>query len=484
LPEPFQIAAAIHWPLLFAILEVAWVVGMGCWIVLERRTPAATLAWILALSFVPLLGVPVYLFLGPRRLERKKLRMAFARQARSWRLAAWERAVAGELSPMQQLQRLATRLDVAPPETARSVDLLPDGDACYDALVDAVGAARHHVHAEYYIFRPDRAGARLREALVERARAGVEVRLLVDAVGSASLGRFLAPLAEAGGEVARFSPILLGGLRRGAANFRTHRKIVVCDGGVGFTGGINVCDDHSRAARGLAAWRDTHLRIEGAAVHGLQLTFLENWAFATQRDDVVPSPARLRPYFPQGKPGKHLVQIVASGPDQEVHAIEAFTFAAIAGANERVWITTPYFVPGEAILSALGSAALRGVDVQLLLPHATDSWIVDAAGSTYLDALLAAGVKIHVYGPPMVHAKTCVVDRDLAMVGTANLDNRSLRLNFEVLAAVYGGPTVGELARLFEQDRARARPRRAGDGSAPFGRRLLASAARLLAPQL
>jgi cardiolipin synthase len=178
------------------------------------------------------------------------------------------------------------------------------------------------------------------------------------------------------------------------------------------------------------------------------------------------------------------VQVVVSGPDQERHAIEAMIFAAIAGARERLWITTPYFVPNEALAAALASAALRGVDVRLLLPVRTDSRVVDAAGRTYHDALADAGVKIHLYGPPMIHAKTVVVDRELALVGTANLDNRSLRLNFEVAVALYGERATDELAGLFEADLARARPRTRRERQDPLGRRLLASAARLLSPLL
>jgi cardiolipin synthase A/B len=476
---------ALGSPTAVALVEAAWIVGMGSWLLLERRSPAATLAWILALAFMPLVGIPVYLFVGPRRLERKRLRMALARRAHSWLLDAWERTTAAELTASGQLMRLATRLDASPPETARSVSLLADGDACYDALVEAIRASRHHVHAEYYIFAPDRAGARIRDALAERARAGVQVRLLVDAAGSSRLGRgFLGPLLAAGGKVARFNRVLFGRVRRPVPNFRTHRKILVCDGAVGFAGGMNVSDDHSRAARGDAAWRDVHVRIEGAAVHGLQLAFFEDWGFATGSEEATPSPERLRHFFPAAERGEHVVQIVTSGPDQPGRAIANIYFAAIAGARERVWVTTPYFVPPDPLLAALSSAALRGVDVRLVLPRATDSFVVDAAGSTFHDELAAAGVRIHLHGPPMIHAKTCVVDRDLAIVGSANLDNRSFRLNFEVVVAVYGGPTADELARIFEDECARSLEKKGRESERPLGRRLLSSAARLLASQL
>jgi cardiolipin synthase len=484
-PEPLASALALlRTPAVLTAIEATWLLGITAWLLLERRSPVATIAWILALAAMPIVGIPVYLLLGPRRLERKKVRMALARRARALHLAAWDRPAPACSALAGQLARLATRLDVAPPETARAVDILADGDAAFDAMVAAIAAARHHVHAEYYIFRPDRAGARIRDALVERARAGVEVRLLVDAGGSSSLGRsFLAPLVEAGGRVERFNPIRLGRLRRQVVNFRTHRKILVVDGRVGFTGGMNVSDDHSRAARGEAAWRDVHVQLEGAAVHGLQLTFIEDWAFAAEAE-VVGAGERLRAYFPEAAPGPLTAQVIASGPDQSDSATESFLFAAIAGARERVWITTPYFVPTEPLEEALTTAALRGVDVQLIVPRRTDSRLADAAGTTYHDALLAAGARVHVYGPPMIHAKTMVVDDDLAVVGTANFDARSFHLNFEVVVALYGGPPVAELARIFEGDRAKATRLAARERRGPLHRRLLASLARLLAPQL
>jgi cardiolipin synthase len=475
-------------PAVLSALELLWLLGISGWLLLERRSPAATLAWILALAALPVVGIPVYLLLGPRRLERKKVRMAMARRARSLHLSAWERPEP-PCSPFgEQLARLATRLDVAPPETATAVAFHVEGDAAYDAMVEAIASARQHVHAEFYIFRPDGVGARIRDALAERARAGVEVRLLLDAAGSSSTGTgFLAPLVAAGGAVQRFNPLRFGRLRRPFPNFRTHRKILVVDGSVGFTGGMNVADDQSRAARGDGAWRDTQVRIDGAAVHGLQLTFLEDWAFATGRDPAGAgglSNERLRAYFPALAPGPHAVQVVASGPDQPDTAIESLYFAAIAGARQRVWITTPYFVPTEPTLEALTTAALRGVDVQLILPVRTDSPLTDAAGTTYHDALLEAGAQVHLHGPPMVHAKTCVVDDVLAIVGTANFDNRSFRLNFEVVAAFYGGEPVAEVARHFEADRARTRRLSRREERGPLGRRLFASLARLLAPQL
>ena len=484
LPPLAWLAALASRPGVLWTLEALWLVGVVLWLLHDRRTPAATLAWILALAFLPGVGVPVYLFLGPRRVDRKTKRLALARALSGPYRQALAAASAAAAPGHAGLMRLATTLDAPPPASARAAALLEGGDQALDAILAAVAAARDHVHAEYYIFRPDQAGRRLRDALAERARAGVAVRLLVDAAGSAGLTRdFLAPLVAAGGQVARFNGIFgrLGSPR--IFNFRTHRKILVVDGQVGFTGGVNVCDDHSARVRGDAAWRDTHLRLEGNAVHGLQLTFVDDWNSSSAHTLRLGDAQRAR-FFPLGPAGPETVQILASGPDQRVPAIAPFLHAALGLARRSALLTTPYFAPDEPLLAALCAAARRGVAVRLLVARRTDSRLVDAAGRTFHDALLAAGVEVHLYGPPMIHAKTAVFDDELAVVGTANLDGRSLKLNFEVAAVVYGGALPGRLAALFAADLGRARRRRPDEPPDPWPRRLLGSLARLLASQL
>jgi cardiolipin synthase len=312
-------------------------------------------------------------------------------------------------------------------------------------------------------------------------------------------------MREAGVDVRFFNGVRSFRVWRRLMNFRTHRKIVVIDGWVGFTGGMNITDDQSARENGPKAWRDTHLRMAGPAVHGLQATFLANWVFTTGGDLGCTERPRFILFFPPTPPGwelpdatelgrddghnsgvgqRQIAQVLASGPDDDVYAIEAFYFAAITSAHERLWLTTPYFVPGEAILAAIASAAHRGVDVRLLVPRATDSMWVDAASRTYHDELLAAGAQIYLYDAPMLHAKTAVIDDALAIVGTANLDNRSFRLNFEVVAVFYGGSCVTDLASAFETDLKHAQRQDRREASSPFARRLLDSAARLLAPQL
>lgn len=462
-------------------VEVLWVLALSGWLLLEKRSPTATLAWIFGLAWLPLLGVPVYLVLGPRRLQRKKLRLLKARELVARSALDLTELSARARDHLAPLMRLATRLDGLPPMRATALRVLDGGDETYAAIEEAIRGARRHVHCEYYIFRDDQTGQRLLAALMDTARRGVEVRLLVDGLGSRLSRATRRALAAAGVKFAWFNPLLMARLPKGIVNFRTHRKIVVIDGVVGFTGGINVTDDHSAQVRGAQAWRDTHLEVRGEAVQGLQRTFLENWVFASRE---ALGPARFADLFPACDKGEHLVQVLASGPDSPNRAIWAYYVAAIGMARRTVWLTTPYLVPDEALLAALCLAAGRGVDVQLVVPRKTDAPMVDLAGASFHDALLQAGVRIHMFGPPMVHAKTAVIDGELALVGTANLDDRSMRLNFEVLVACYGGPVVARLEALFQRDREGSRLKLSLEDRKSVGSRLLQSFARLFAPQL
>jgi len=473
---------------LLVLAEVVWVLSAAVWMILNRRSPTATLAWILALTLLPYVGVAVYLLIGPRRLYRKRHRHAAARAKvkhatpQPVGVAPQPNVPLADNEELRQFAALIERAGEGRPLRARRLDVIPSGDGAYDAIEAAIREARHHVHLEYYIWTAGRVGTRLRDLLCEKARQGVQVRLLLGGLGSAWLSRrFLRPLREAGAEVAWFNRLALARLRPGLINFRTHRKIVVCDGRVGFTGGVNICDDHSGRQRGPLAWRDTQVRLEGPPVGYLQSVFLEDWHFTTGG-----APTH-RVYFPwdQDDGDGPWVQVIASGPDDDLYPIHKFFFAAISGARRRVWLTTAYFVPDEAILTALGTAAMRGVDVCILVPSRSDVRLVDAAARSYFDDLLRMGVQVFLYGPPVVHAKTLVIDDDLAVVGTANMDNRSLRLNFEVITAVYDPGVAAEMAGQFAADLQNARPfllRDARRVSLP--RRFGESTARLLSPIL
>lgn len=467
------------------VAEVLLVVFLVAWIALERRSPLATLAWIMVVVALPVGGPILYYLIGHRRVKRnrfKRLRARLSLDKDRDKLRARPDA-SSRVPPhgrTRQLMTLATTVGGAPPVTATSMKLLIDGDETFAAIEEAIRAARHHVHLEYYIFEPDQTGTRLRDLLIERAKAGVEVRLLCDGVGSHHLGkRFLKPLFEAGVRFAWFGAVRLARLRPRLVNFRTHRKIVVVDGRVGFTGGINITDDEMPSVRGPRAWRDTHLRFEGAAVRWLQLVFLEDWSYAA---GSAPTGAE---FFPDAPEGPHAMQILASGPDEPWHAIQKLYFSAIAGAQERVLVATPYFVPDEAMLTALITAALRGVDVRVLVPRRSDSRTVSAATRSFFLDLVRAGVRVFEYTPGMMHGKTLVVDDVFAAVGTANMDSRSFRLNYEVAAAAYDSELVEVLAASFTRDLGRAREvDRGALGNERLRSRIAQAGARLLAPLL
>ncbi len=471
-----------------AIGEILWVVALCVWIILERRSPVATLAWILILAWIPVFGVVVYLLIGPRRLKRKRMRYRRGKlrlaAAVRWLIDKPEETVAvgGPPPHWRPLIELAQRSGQAGLSRARNVDLLNAGDACYAAIEQAIAETRQHVHLEYYIFEPDTVGTRIRDLLVAKAREGVQVRLLVDAIGSSSLGwRFVRPLAEAGVEFAIFNPLSLARFRPDLFNFRTHRKIVVCDGRIGFIGGVNIWDVHSAAISDRAAWRDTHVRIEGPPVSDLQMAFFEDWHFAT---GSAPSGAVFFPEHAREACGPW-VQILASGPDQDHFAIEKFCFAAIACAKQRVMISTPYFVPNESLLSALITTALRGVEVRLLVPERGDGWLVAAAARSYFDELILAGVQVYEYQPTMLHSKLLVIDDDISLVGTANMDNRSFRLNFEIAAVIYDARTAQVLEDDFAADLRHSRKvgLRKSRGKPGF-QKLVEATARLFSPIL
>jgi cardiolipin synthase len=465
-----------HIGLYLTIGWIAYLVGLGVYIVLQKREPAATLSWLVSLAALPYAGFLIYYVFGPQKITRHRAR----RRRHHVSLPHDPDAPADDESV--ELRTLAQATSGLPPTTARSVRLLVDGGHKYPALLADIATARNHVHLEYYIYDPDASGTALRDALVERARAGVKVRLLLDAMGSKKANRrFFATLLEAGGELAWFHPTRPWMLwRRPWVNLRTHRKIVVIDGAVGYLGGINITDEQDERLR-ADAYRDLHLRLEGDAVRALQTVFVEDWAYATERRDFVGDVARA---MPSPAAGPIRTQLLVSGPDSSWEAIHRLHVAAIHAASKRVWIATPYFVPGEAAMMALTSAALAGLDVRLLVPKMSDSRLVTYCVRSYFDELLAAGVKVYEYGPRMLHSKALLVDDHLAIVGSANFDQRSFRLNFEASLLFDDAGVAAELAQQIEREFAHA-PRVRDDRDRSLWRSRLPEAfARLLSPLL
>ncbi len=419
-------------------------------VLIRRKEAASTVAWIMTLLFLPAVGVLLFWFFGRDRV-RRPIR---GKRALNWELRqrvsalprppsddSLETLLADQPAEQRDVMRLACRVGCPSIAAGNVVRVLLGAEETYAAELAAIDAARDHVHLESYIFQPDAVGLSFREALLRARARGVRVRVLLDGFGSrtANVRGFFRPIIVAGGRVAKFFP--LDPIRRAwSANLRNHRKLLIVDGETGFVGGINIGEM-------FLPWSDVHLRIDGPAVAHMQRLFCEDWYFATRYDPVNPA------FFPQiPERGRAVVQVVGSGPDASIEAIHRLYFAAIASARERVWITTPYFVPDRAILVALQTAAQRGVDVRIVLPRESNHRVTFHAGRSFYEELLEAGVHIHEYLPGMLHAKAMVVDGRFATVGSANFDVRSFRLNFELVAVLYDATSVARLEAIFQDE--------------------------------
>ncbi len=429
-------------------------------LILERRDSSSLWAWILVMTFIPVLGFALYVFIGrrPRRSMVKNL-LEGAPVRDEHRADAQRAAIARseyefENNSTETYVELASLLmsdDGAALTHDNEVQVFHDGGAKFDALVADIAAARDHVHIYYYIFKSDGLGMRIIDALTERAQAGVEVRFFYDALGGRHLRKQrLSALRAAGGQIYTFFPSRLGPLNV-RVNYRTHRKLVVIDGTIGYIGGFNVGDEYLGLDPKFGYWRDTHLRIRGGAVASIQNRLLMDWNGACRPEAQVSFRSY---YFPpvEDRPGDVAVQIVSSGPSSRWERVKYGYLKMITSAQSSILIQTPYFVPDIAILDALKIAARSGVDVRLMIPDKPDHPFVYPATLSYADELVSAGAKVHIYRNGFLHAKTLLVDGEVASVGTANFDVRSFGLNFEVNAFLYDKGLGAQLTHLWEQD--------------------------------
>lgn len=449
------------------------------------RTPQGTIAWVIGLIAFPLLAVPLYWFFGSRRFDTHALVMARKfEESRDRILAIRAAAEIYRTSPAK----------LHPPEAAaltaiagldflrgNSLTLLIDGEATFDAILAEIGTARQSILVQFYIVRPDGLGHRLLEALAAKAAEGVEVCFLYDQLGSSGFKPRMARAWRARG--VRMVPFCAfsGWRDRWRLNFRNHRKNVVIDGRVGFIGGHNVGDEYLGLNPKFGRWRDTHVRVEGPAALQLQMSFAADWYFAT--GEIVRAP--WQPQIPAPGHADQFALVLDSGPSDQDERCTLFFLQVISMARRRLWIASPYFVPDEGILMALELAALRGVEVRILLPAKADHLLVWMASFAMLKELDQPGIHIHRFTGGFLHQKALVVDQDFAAVGTANFDNRSFRLNFEITLAVADARFAAETAAMFERDFAESEEVNAkAYDDLPWRMKIGAKAARLLAPIL
>lgn len=438
------------------IILILFIIQMAVIMLMEFRRPQRALAWLFIAFCCPPLALVLYYFLGCDYRKNRKLEQrctSLFREIRSFIIGQVKVVKSvhdtdnAQFQDNKGLMDLLTRISDGPITGHNKSSVLSTAREAYDLMLRAMESAKEHIHIEFYIFREDEIGEQFQDVLIRKARQGIKVRLLCDGLGSHKLNRrFINALKKSGVEFHFFFPPFSSLLER-RFNFRNHRKILVVDGLVGFTGGMNIGDDYLGKDPKMGYWRDTHLLLEGDAVYYIQYVFLKDWKLASGESMSHP---RL---FPKHTcEHQEAVQIVGSGPDGEIDASQEMYYAALCSAKERIWITSPYFIPDPAICRALKSAVLRGVDVRIIIPAKPDNKLVYHASLSYLENLQDAGVKFYRYTKGFMHAKIMIVDKLLATVGSANLDMRSFYSNFELTAVLLKPDAITPLVIGFEKD--------------------------------
>lgn len=438
---------------ILSIFSTLTVVSIGLAIFMENRNPTATVAWILLLALIPVVGLVFYFLFGQnvfkrRKYDKKALRDQMAYERIENDALRMHQDWSGYDADRRKLLDLSQKLARTPISFTSETRILTNGEETFGTLLLELRQAEHHIHMEYYIFRADDIGTRIQQILIEKAKAGVKVRFMYDAVGSLQLSKsFLQEMSDAGVQVAAYGNSTSFFSSR--VNYRNHRKIVVIDGDVGFMGGLNVGDEYLSRNKTYGFWRDTHMLVRGEAVRTMQIIFLQDWMHTT--GEKILEQEYLSPKL-RYVAGDGAVQIIASGPDNERRALKNIFFSMITSAKESVWLATPYFIPDEDILTALRVAAMSGLDVRLLFPAKPDKWLPFLASHSYFPVMLEAGVKIYEYEKGFIHSKLLIIDGEVGTIGTANMDMRSFHLNFEVNALLIQTESVKRMVADFERD--------------------------------
>jgi cardiolipin synthase len=443
------------------------------------RTSQGTIAWVISLLTIPFLAIPMYWLLGRTRFTRH-ISGRREQDGRLGKLAATMhqrlRHCEVEIPDDDGFERAAQVLGGLPFTRGNELELLIDGDTTFERIFETIHAAKSYLCVNFFIVKNDTLGTKFQQALIARAKAGVKVYFLFDEIGSHKLPRrYLNAMKEAGIECRSFG-INRYWWSRFQLNFRNHRKIVVSDGKTAFIGGLNVGDEYLGRDQRFGGWRDTHLKMQGPVVQAVQLVFLEDWFWAS---DTVPD----LHWETRAEEADQIAAIIPTGPADPVDSWQLLVAEAANTSRERLWIASPYFVPDEGVLTALQAAAIRGVDVRILIPERADQLLVWLSAFSYYEQSIPFGVRLFCYQKGFLHQKVMLIDNRLAAVGTANLDNRSFRLNFEITAFSTDRKFVDEVAAMLVTDFTRASEAKVEDFiNKPFLFRAACRAARLFAP--
>ncbi|QCJ42779.1 cardiolipin synthase [Bacillus sp. S3] len=442
--------------LLVTIVLIGNIVLAGVVVFIERRDIGSTWAWLMVLFFIPIVGFIVYLFLG-RQLKQKNFYQLSSEERNYLQTTVDEQIQQLENRRFFDRKLLTKHSDLllmnlnssnALLSMFNEIEIFSDGHEKFHSLFEDIRKAREEIHLQYYIIQRDSLGKRLRDELTKKAMEGVKVRILYDEIGSKRISPgFFKELIQYGGEVEVFFPSFLK-LINFRINNRNHRKLCIIDRKIAYIGGFNIGNEYLGLDKKFGYWRDTHLRVQGESVNQIQGRFLLDWNYSAKNK------LNLEPYsVPVEKPlGNTPVQIIASGPNSETEHIKNAYIKLIMSAKRTVYIQTPYFVPDASFMDACKIALLSGVDVSIMIPSKGDSPIVYWATLSYAGELIDYGAKIYLYEKGFIHAKTIVVDQEVASVGTANIDTRSFRLNFEVNAVLFDEKAAKKLHTLFQQD--------------------------------
>lgn len=443
------------WAIPLLILNMIIAIGL---IFFGKKNPSETMAWIMVLFFIPVFGLLLYIFFA-QNMSRKKLYKASKEEA-DFNIAALRRQ-AKEMdedkfhfsTEVARKWRSLIRLNQVYANSYltqdNSVEIITDGHDKMNRLIEDIQRAKECIHVQYFIIKRDKVGRRLMQELTKKAREGVEVKLLVDALGSMGWSKYdYSSFKAAGGQFASFFPTKLRFINL-KLNYRNHRKIVVIDDKIAYIGGFNIGKEYLGKKRRFGYWRDTHLRYTGSAVQDANVRFLMDWRFAS-KDKTKYDMYDL--YFPRNHKGTSGIQLVSSGPDSSSEEIKRCFMRMITTAEKSIFIQTPYFVPDDSIQEALKMAAQSGVDVRIMIPNKPDHMFVYWATYSYVAELMRAGARIYVYDHGFMHAKTMAIDSEVCTVGSANFDRRSFRLNFETNVVIYDDRVTRDLEAEFEKD--------------------------------